>query len=61
MFVYTEFADVRAAMDALQFKKQEQDDIMQMLAAVLHLGNIDFAEAGMHIYIMCVIIIVYVC
>ncbi|KAK5645798.1 hypothetical protein RI129_004262 [Pyrocoelia pectoralis] len=38
----TEFADIRASMKVLNFSDQECSDIFQLLAAILHLGNIKF-------------------
>ncbi|KAB0790860.1 hypothetical protein PPYR_14947 [Photinus pyralis] len=37
-----EFADIRASMKVLNFSEQECWDIFQLLAAILHLGNIKF-------------------
>lgn len=39
-----EFADVRAAMKVLTFSDEEIWEILKLLAAVLHLGNIKYKE-----------------
>lgn len=38
----TEFADIRGAMKILNFTEQEVNDIFQLLASILHLGNLRF-------------------
>jgi myosin-1 len=37
---------VRNAMNIIGFSEQEQHDILQLVAAILHLGNVSFQEAG---------------
>lgn len=37
-----DFASTRAAMDAVGIARAEQDDLFQLVAGVLHLGNVDF-------------------
>ena len=37
-----EFADIRSAMKILTFTDTEVWDIMRLLAAILHFGNIDY-------------------
>ena len=34
------------AFDILKFSKQEQDNIFDTVAGILHLGNIQFKKAG---------------
>lgn len=38
----TEFSDIRSAMKVLLFSDEEIWDVMKLLAAVLHTGNINF-------------------
>eukprot|EP00043_Microstomoeca_roanoka_P018744 m.203791 g.203791 ORF g.203791 m.203791 type:complete len:1711 (+) comp16879_c5_seq2:337-5469(+) len=40
------FTEVLAAMYDVGFSKQNQEDIFSLLAAILHLGNIQFASVG---------------
>lgn len=37
-----EFADIRSAMKVLMFSDSEVWEIMKVLAAILHLGNVKF-------------------
>lgn len=39
-----DYAAVRNAMNVINFSEQEQWDVMQLVAAILHLGNIPFGE-----------------
>ncbi|KAG9154979.1 hypothetical protein Leryth_012167, partial [Lithospermum erythrorhizon] len=39
-----EYADTRRAMDVVGISSEEQDAIFRVVAAVLHLGNIEFAK-----------------
>jgi myosin heavy subunit len=39
-----EFFDVMTAMETLQFPKEFQRDVLRIIAAVLHLGNIKFSS-----------------
>jgi myosin heavy subunit len=41
-----EYTKMRGAMDVLNFSAQEQHEILTTIAAVMHLGNIDFAKNG---------------
>ncbi|EGD76304.1 hypothetical protein PTSG_01006 [Salpingoeca rosetta] len=40
------FKEVLAAMYDVGFSKQEQEDIFSLLAAILHLGNVQFSSSG---------------
>ncbi|KAM5165557.1 unconventional myosin-VIIb [Mantella aurantiaca] len=40
-----DFAQVRSAMKILLFSEQDQSDINKLLAAILHLGNVEFQSA----------------
>jgi myosin-7 len=37
-----EFADVKAAMKVLNFSDDETQNIIRLLAAILHLGNVKY-------------------
>ena len=37
-----QYSILRSAMDVLQFTKSEQDHVMNVVAAILHLGNLEF-------------------
>lgn len=37
-----EFADVKAAMKVLNFSDEETQNIIRLLAAILHLGNVKY-------------------
>jgi myosin-7 len=39
-----EFADVRSAMKVLNFSDEEVLNIIRLLAAILHLGNVKYKE-----------------
>ncbi|XP_072263935.1 unconventional myosin-VIIb [Pyxicephalus adspersus] len=40
-----DYAEVRSAMKILLFSEQDQSDINKLLAAILHLGNVEFQSA----------------
>ncbi|XP_075396999.1 unconventional myosin-X [Tenrec ecaudatus] len=40
------FQDVIAAMEVMQFSKEEVREVLRLLAGILHLGNIEFITAG---------------
>ena len=42
----TEFKDTQTAMTMVGLKAKAQEAIFKMVAGVLHLGNVDFAEEG---------------
>lgn len=37
-----DFAVMRAALSSLNFSADEQSDLMRILAAIIHLGNVEF-------------------
>ena len=39
-----EFADIRSAMKVLMFSDAEVWEVLKLLAAILHMGNIKFRE-----------------
>jgi myosin heavy subunit len=41
-----DFASTRAAMDAVGIARAEQDELFQLVAGVLHLGNVDFVPSA---------------
>ncbi|XP_060047912.1 unconventional myosin-X [Erinaceus europaeus] len=40
------FQEVTAAMEVMQFSKEEVREVLRLLAGILHLGNIEFITAG---------------
>ncbi|KAM6222253.1 unconventional myosin-X [Rhynchocyon petersi] len=40
------FQEVMTAMEVMQFSKEEVQEVLRLLAGVLHLGNIEFITAG---------------
>lgn len=40
----SEFAEVREAMKMLEFPKEDQEAVWRIIAAILHLGNVEFDE-----------------
>lgn len=38
------YRDVKNALSVIEFDKQEQEEIFAITAAILHLGNVGFAE-----------------
>ncbi|XP_044760641.1 unconventional myosin ID [Coccinella septempunctata] len=41
----SDFKDVTHSMNTLDFNKQEQDSIWRVVAAILHLGNVEFTKS----------------
>ncbi|KAI9202468.1 P-loop containing nucleoside triphosphate hydrolase protein [Polychytrium aggregatum] len=41
-----EFEDMKRAMEVCNISKQDQSSIFEILAGILHLGNVDFTEEG---------------
>jgi myosin V len=41
-----EFMDTTKAMDVVGIKPDEKREILRIVAAILHLGNIEFVDAG---------------
>lgn len=39
-----DFAAVRRAMSTMELSQDDQDDILYLVASVLHLGNVTFTE-----------------
>lgn len=39
-----QFQETRTAMEVMHFSREEQDDIMSLLAGILYLGNVSFTD-----------------
>lgn len=44
-----EFANIRSAMKVLTYTDDEIQDLFRVLAAVLHLGNVEYRGTGVYL------------